>query len=110
MIFDKRRFIRYPCRLGASYRGTAGLAISETTVENISEGGIFFKTDRHLPLVEVILIYIEQPNEEPIVAPVRPVWVKELSMGRYAVGARFVNPSPEDVQSLRSLIADLQPA
>ena len=110
MIFDKRRFIRYSCRLGASYRGATGLAVSETTVENISEGGIFFKTDHRLPLVEVILIYIERPDEEPIAAPVRPVWIKELSASRYAVGARFVNPSPESVQSLRSLITAIQPA
>ena len=99
-MYEKRRHPRVPCELDSSYNEidpSSPRRYSETNVQDISEGGIRFRTPYFTPVQNRLLFKINVPNRKNIEVVAQPAWVCELPrLSQYEVGAKFLNLSEED--------------
>ncbi len=100
MDIDKRRHDRVRCEIDSSFRNLdadASSPISETLIQDISEGGIRFRVNHFIPVHNKLLFRIQMPNSKFIEAVARPTWIREIpSLRQFDIGAQFISLSDED--------------
>ena len=100
MAAEKRRHPRVPCELGSSYNEfepSSPRRHSETNVQDISEGGIRFRTPYFIPVQNRLMFKINIPNQKIVDAMVQSAWIREVPrLSQYEIGARFLSLSEED--------------
>ena len=80
-------------------------SLLETTVQDISEGGVRFRVGKFLPIRERVWVKLSIPRSKPIEVVTKPAWIRELpTIGQYDVGAEFLTLTEEDRQAIRSLV------
>ena len=98
-MIERRQSIRVECELSSKFRTLDkehGYKLSEAVVRNVSRGGILIRLERFIPLQAQLYFYLELPHHEVIEVRLVPAWIVEIpSIGRYEMGARFVEMTPE---------------
>jgi hypothetical protein len=103
--FEKRRHPRVGCDIESSYKSLTGSETYETTVRDISEGGIRFRALDFIPLTERLLVHLRIPHHEPIETLVQPAWIREIpSVSQYELGAQMLSLSKSDRGLIREYI------
>ena len=110
---EQRRFPRINCEIESTFRNLDDEkrpSVVETTVHNISEGGIRFRTDKFLAVTNRLFLTLNLPKQKPISVRVQPAWIAENpTFSAYEIGARFVDLSDEDKTQIRQLISSGNP-
>ena len=108
---EKRRFERTQCGIDSSFKsleGTSSPPAAETVVQDISEGGIRFRTNHFIPVHHRLLFRINVPNQKMIEAVTRPAWIREIpSLNQYDIGAEFISLSDGDREVIRQFAAGM---
>lgn len=108
---DKRRFSRLACDIPSTVRNLDDTdknryTLAETTVRDISEGGIRFRSNHFIAVHHRLLFKLNMPRQRPIEAMGRPAWIAELPhLGQYEIGAQFTSLSAEDRGLIRAFVA-----
>ncbi len=106
---DKRRYKRVDCDIESSFNnldGTKPHDIRETTIRDISEGGIRFRSNEFIPIHNRLLFKLDVPKKKSIRAIAKPAWIREVpSLSQYEIGASFQGLSEEDISIIRNLAA-----
>lgn len=105
---ERRRHNRVKCEieaLGRVLSADAPAPLWETSINDISEGGVRFKSNYFIPLASKFLIKLNIPSHKTVEVVTQPAWIRELpNVSQYDVGARFVDLGQEDRSILRSFI------
>ena len=108
MNHDKRKHKRTGCQITSTVKemDTAGRpALTETTVSDISEGGIRFRLNKFVPVQNRLYVTLNVPNRKPIETLAQPAWIREIpAVGQFEIGAKFLTLSPEDHRTIQSLL------
>ena len=118
-MMERRQSIRVECELSSKFRRLDKTSdpqkLGEAIVRNISRGGVCIRLDNPLPLQTHLHFYLALPHQEVIEVRLVPAWVTELpNLGKYEMGARFVEMTPqqEDIiqnYQYRSLLDRMPP-
>jgi c-di-GMP-binding flagellar brake protein YcgR len=111
--FEKRQHARTACEIESSFRrlDQASQGTAETTVQDISEGGIRFRANNFIPVRDRLLFRINIPNHKTIEAVAEPAWIREIpSVSQYDIGARFISLSEADQEIIRRFVQSPRPA
>lgn len=85
--------------------------VASSYVLNLSEGGVFIKADRPLPLDAEVDLVLTLPTGSPIRAKGRVVWnhdlAKEAPHASTGAGIRFVDMPAEDRALLHDYVGSL---
>jgi uncharacterized protein (TIGR02266 family) len=104
-----RRHPRYEVEIWVDF-STIDL-VTSSYVLNLSEGGVFIKSDRPLPLDAEVDLILTLPTGIPVKAVGRVVWnhdlAKEAPHGSRGAGVRFVDMPDSDRALLRDYVASL---
>ena len=99
---------RVACELIASFKRVGGENSSspeETTVRDISEGGIRFRSNQFIPIRDCLPMRFNLLKMKPIEAVIQPTWIKELPhVEQYELGASFISLSKEDKMRLHDYL------
>ncbi len=105
---EKRQNQRESCSVDSSFKNLDGSAhpatasFSETTIQDLSEGGVRFRSNYFVPIHNKLLFKIHIPNRKPIEALVQPAWIRELpSVHQFDIGGKFISLSEEDKEIIR---------
>jgi hypothetical protein len=102
---EKRRFERTPCKIDSFFTSLAEdrvSSISETMLQDISEGGIRFRANQFIPVHHKLLFKINIPNQKTIEAVTQPAWIREIpTVSQYDIGAKFISLSEGDRDIIR---------
>lgn len=103
MLDDKRKFKRIECQITSIYNvPDAPVTLAETTVRDISEGGVRFRSNHFIPVRNNLSFNLNIPKKKPIEARLKPAWITEIPhVGQYEIGAYFLTLSYEDKNILR---------
>ena len=105
-MIERRQSIRVECELPSRFRNLdSGLSqkIAEATVKNISRGGVCIRVDEFIPIQCHLHFYLTLPDHETIEVRLVPAWIVELpNLGKYEMGARFVEMSAEQEDAIQS--------
>ncbi len=114
MELDKRQYSRVGCELDSSFRNLdaeASKPISETLIQDISEGGIRFRTNHFIPVHNKLLFRIQIPNSKFIEAVARPTWIREIpNLRQFDIGAQFISLTEEDRVVIKEFAAAIASA
>ena len=106
---ENRRFERVDCEIPSSFRNLtrgSGAVLVETNVNNISEGGVAFRSNQFIPMSDHLYFQLNIPKQKPIQVKMQPAWISENSrLGQFDIGARFIDLSPDDLRIIRRLVA-----
>ena len=106
---ERRRFVRLPSRLNASYKVIGAEPNRNLLTRNTSGGGIGFFTDSLLPPGAVLRVELKFPSlKNPVTFTAEVVWSGKLLLERqadphpraYEVGVRFIDIALEDQEFL----------
>jgi len=104
---EKREFERIPCEFETSFKSLAGETagpLAETVVQDISEGGIRFRSNHFIPVHHRLLFKINIPNRKPIEAVAQPAWIRNIpALNQFELGAKFISLSDADRAIIRQL-------
>ena len=107
MPYEKRHYERTSCQIESSFRpldSEGPRPSSDTTVQDISEGGIRFRANRFISVHERLFFRINIPQHKTLEVVAQPAWIRELpSVSQYDIGARFLSLSEEDRQIIRQV-------
>ena len=97
---ERRRSIRVDCELSSKFRRLdkepEPQRLGEAVVRNISRGGVCIRLDGFIPLQAHLYFYLALPHQEVIEVRLVPAWIVELpQLGKYEMGARFVEMTPQ---------------
>lgn len=113
MDLDKRKHSRVSCEIDSSFRdldADVSRPISETLIQDISEGGIRFRVNHFIPVHNKLLFRIQIPNSKFIEAVARPTWIRQIpNIGQFDIGAQFISLSDEDRFIIREFTATATP-
>lgn len=104
---ERRRFRRAACEADASYRPVPGNGPRnyETQLNDISEGGIRFRTTEFMGINEKVLLKIKLPEGPAIETMAQPAWTRELTtISRHEIGLRFLSLTEEDRRSIKNFV------
>ena len=105
-MIERRESVRVECELQSSYRDLDSKnpgRIENAVVKNISRGGIKIRFDEFIPIQNRLYVYLPLPARQTIETQIVPAWIVELPhLGKYEMGARFVNMSPEDEEAIQN--------
>ncbi len=109
---ENRVFKRVPCEIIASFKkadGENSFAEEETTIRDISEGGVRFRSNRFIPIHDRLSMRLNLSERKSIEAVIEPAWTRELpNVEQYEFGASFVSLSREDKTRLHDyLVLDI---
>ena len=112
---ERRQYNRVKCEIEAFGRvleAHSTVPPWETSINDISEGGVRFKSNYFISVGSKFLIKLNIPHFKTVEVITQPAWVRELpGRSQYDVGARFVDLGQEDKSVLRSFIrSQSQPA
>lgn len=103
---DRREHERYDVRLEVDYRSGENFLFSY--IQNISEMGIFIRSDEPLPVGTEIDLRFRPENEEPVELRGQVVWVNPVKLGgdniNPGMGVRFLDLTPERRERLVALV------
>ncbi len=112
MSSEKRQHSRYQCEIDSSFKNLDAPAtrpVSETMVQDISEGGLRFRANHFIPVHNKLLFRIQIPNHKTIEAVAKPAWIREIpSINQYDIGAQFISLSEEDREVIRQFSSTLR--
>ncbi len=98
LMNEQRMFPRIKCRLDSVFKvfGT-GEKLKEALVNDISEGGIRFRSSEFIPIQERLSFRVHIPGKKPIETSVKPAWIREIpSISQFEIGGAFISLSDED--------------
>ena len=105
-MIERRQSIRVECELPSRFRNlepSCPQQISDAVVRNISRGGLCLRVNEFIPIQCPLYFYLSLPNHETIEVRLALAWVVELPhLGKYEMGARFVEMSPEQEDAIQS--------
>lgn len=106
---ENRVFERISCEVPASFLnlvvGENSSPQEETSVRDISEGGIRFRLNQFVPIQNFLIVRLNLFKTKSIEATVKPVWIREMPhLEQYEFGASFVSLSREDKLKLREYL------
>ncbi len=111
MDSDKRKHDRSKCEIDSSFRNLdadASIPISETLIQDISEGGIRFRANHFIPVHNKLLFRIQMPNSKYIEAVAQPAWIREIpNLSQFDIGAQFISLSDEDRRVIREFASTI---
>ncbi len=98
MLDDKRKYPRFDCQISSVFSvPEAPVKLAETTVRDISEGGIRFRSNHFIPVRNRLSFNLNIPKKKSIETFLKPAWITEIPrLGQYEIGARFISLSQED--------------
>ena len=102
---EKRQFPRVSCELDSLFKDLdndgAGFRF-ESTIRDISEGGIRFRANRFIPVHDKLLVTVHVPHRRTLELVAQPAWIREIpSLSQYDIGAKFVSISDSDRNLIR---------
>ena len=105
-MIERRQSIRVECELPSKFRNLDPKIhpqkLCEALVKNISRGGVRIRTDEFIPIQAQLYFYLRLPNHEAIEVRLTPTWIVELpNLGKYELGARFVEMSREQEDAVQ---------
>ena len=105
-MIERRRSVRVECELASSFRdldsGQPG-RIENAVIKNISRGGVKILVDEFVPIQNRLFVYLPLPFHQTIEVQVTPSWIVELPhLGKYEIGACFVDIKQEDEEAIQS--------
>lgn len=105
---DSRVHRRVSCEIPSSFRdleNPVNTGLVETSVNNISEGGVAFRSNCFVPVRNRLHFQLNVPKQKPINVRIQPAWIIENPrISQFEIGARFVDLSTEDRYIIQSLI------
>jgi c-di-GMP-binding flagellar brake protein YcgR len=105
-MIERRQSIRVECELPSRFRNLdSGFSqkISEAVVKNISRGGVCLRVDEFIPIQCHLHFYLTLPDHQTLEVRLAPAWIVELPhLGKYEIGARFVEMSAEQEDAIQS--------
>ena len=105
---ENRVFKRVSCEIAASFKKVGGehsFSPEETTVRDISEGGIRFRSNQFIPIHDFFLIKLNLSQIKFIETIIKPAWIRELPrVEQYELGASFISLSKEDRTQLHDYL------
>ncbi len=105
---ERRVHSRVKCELEALGRGIGAdspVSLWETSISDISEGGVRFKSNYFMSVSSKFLIRLNIPRSKTVEIITQPAWIRELpNIKQYDIGARFVGLTQEDKGVLRNFI------
>ena len=105
-MLERRQSIRVECEIPSKFRNLEPgypQKIADALVKNISRGGIRIRIDEFIPIQCHLCFYLTLPNHETIEVRIAPAWIVELpALGKYELGARFVEMSSEQEDAIQS--------
>ena len=108
---EKRQFNRVECELDSSFKNLNPenqRSVSETTVRDISEGGIRFRVNHFIAVHDKLLFKINLPNQKSVEAVAQPAWIREIPhLNQYDIGAKFISLSEADRDIIRRFASEL---
>ncbi len=110
MLDDKRKYPRFDCQITSTFNvSEAPVKLAETTVRDISEGGVRFRSNHFIPVRNRLSFKVNIPKKKPIEALLKPAWITEIPrVGQYEIGAYFISLSQEDKNIIRNWM-EIQP-
>lgn len=103
---DRREHARFDTRLEVDYRSGENFLFSY--IQNISEMGIFIRSDAPLPVGTEIDVRFQPEGEAPVQLRGQVVWVNPVKIGgdnlNPGMGVRFLDLTPELRERLVSLV------
>lgn len=85
--------------------GERSLSEEETTIRDISEGGIRFRSNRFIPIHDRLAVRMNLSKTKSIEAVIKPAWIRELpNVEQHEFGASFISLSKEDKTRLRDYL------
>ena len=104
-MIERRLSIRVECDLSSSFRDLDSdnpRRVEIAVVKNISRGGVRIRVDAFIPIQNRLYIYLQLPTHQTIEVQVKPAWIVELPhLGKYELGARFVDMKEEDEEAIQ---------
>ena len=105
---EKRQNKRIPCEIESSFKNLADPAVtplSQTTLNDISEGGVRFRSNHFVSVHHKLLFKINIPNHKTIEVLAQPSWIREIpSLNQYDIGAKFISLSDTDRDIIRKFM------
>ena len=105
---EKRRHKRIDCEIQSAIKTTdenGRPSLLETTVQDISEGGVRFRINKFIPVRDRVWVKLNIPRSKPIEVLTKPAWIRELpSIGQYDIGAQFLTLTDEDRRLIQSFV------
>lgn len=95
-----RGHARFPAALAATWR--VGGDVLPTTVEDLSAGGAFLRTDQPPPLGAEVAVTIRPPEGEPLALIGHVAWIRQGTLPGF--GVDFVPAVGDDGRRLRALL------
>ena len=103
---ERRQSIRVECELPSRFRNLDPRypqKVSDALVKNISRGGVCIRVDEFIPIQCQLHFYLMLPNHDPIEVRLALTWIAEVpNLGKYDLGARFVEMSTEQEDVLQN--------
>lgn len=111
-VEEKRRYKRVDTSLTIEYRDLkrGNELPSNSSLKNISEGGICFDSGGFMSLACRLILNISLPNNpKPIKAISKVAWIRRLPTGdRYELGNQFLEISKEDRANIVDFVNSAQ--
>lgn len=108
---EKREFNRIQCGIDSTFKNldpTAEQPAADTTVHDISEGGIRFRANHFISVHNRLLFKINIPNRRSIEVLAQPAWIREIPhLNQYDIGAKFLSLSDQDRKLIRQFASEL---
>lgn len=103
---ERRRSVRVECELPSQFRNLDPAfpsKVADALVKNISRGGVRIRVDQFIPIQCHLHFYLSLPDHEPIEVRLAPTWIVEVpSLGKYEIGAYFVEMSTESEDAIQN--------
>ena len=106
-MVERRQSMRVECELPSKFRNfdskSDPFRFSDAVVKDISRGGVRLRVDEFIPVKSELYFYLSLPNHEIIEVRIVTAWVAELpNLGKYELGARFVQVGPEQEDAIEN--------
>ena len=105
---EKRRYPRIDIRIPLQYKElhTPTPSIKGALTNDLSEGGVKFKSDKFISLACRMVVEISLPNEfKPIKAISKVAWIKKLPIGDdYEIGNQFLDMTKDDKRVINDYV------
>ena len=105
---EKRRSLRVHCEIESNYKNlaqTTATVLDFTTVNDLSEGGLRFRTNHFLPVNHRVYFRIQLPKVPAIESMAELTWIREIpNLNCYEAGARFVELPLQHRRTLQDFI------
>ena len=100
---------RMACEMMASFKKVDGenrFVLEETTIRDISETGIRFRSNQFIPIHDCLSMRLSLSKTKSFETAVKPAWIRELpNVEQYELGASFISLSKEARLRLRDTLA-----